>query len=258
MNVKISVITICYNAESEIRNTMISVLEQTYDNLEYIIIDGASKDNTLNIINEVKAQYSNKDVKVFSEPDYGIYDAMNKGVLKASGEWLNMMNAGDSFCTNDVLEKVMKLDIPNTKSVLYSDNYLVYPDGKKMLIHNDLEHNASSFCHQAIIYRRSVHARHGLYVHLKKLIISDTLMFIRIPDEEKMKVDVVIANFEAGGASGKSGYTMQKQNLCANYIFKDDTFAGIIWKYYSMRIRHALLPHSLRQKIRRMLGKIDY
>ena len=113
MNAKISVITISYNAEKEIEKTILSVISQTYDNIEYIIVDGASKDNTISIVNKYKKKIS----CVISEPDKGIYDAMNKGIMHATGEWLIMRNAGDVFCDKSVLQNILE-DIPEEKTLL--------------------------------------------------------------------------------------------------------------------------------------------
>ena len=97
----ISVITVCYNAVANIEETMLSVLNQRYDKVEYIVIDGGSKDGTLDVIKK----YANKLAYWISEPDKGIYDAMNKGIAKATGDWINFMNAGDKFINEEVLNK---------------------------------------------------------------------------------------------------------------------------------------------------------
>ena len=89
----ISVITICYNSESCIGDTMHSVLGQTYENLEYIIVDGSSQDNTLRIVSTIIKKYPQRNITIISEKDNGIYDAMNKAIRLANGEWLNMMNS---------------------------------------------------------------------------------------------------------------------------------------------------------------------
>lgn len=97
----VTVITVCYNAVSLLEETMLSVLGQDYPNLEYLIIDGASTDGTLGIIKK----YADR-VTFVSDPDKGIYDAMNKGLKMAKGEWVNFMNAGDAFADSHVLSEV--------------------------------------------------------------------------------------------------------------------------------------------------------
>ena len=99
---KITIITICRNAVGTIEATMLSVLNQTYPNIEYIIIDGNSTDGTKNIVES----YANKLYCYVSEPDNGIYNAMNKGLQHATGEWVSFMNAGDTFASNDVLNNI--------------------------------------------------------------------------------------------------------------------------------------------------------
>lgn len=98
-----SIITVTYNAESTIEATMRSIKQQTFRPIEHIIIDGASKDNTLYIINK----YKDKNTKVISEPDHGLYDAMNKGIRLATGTYLCFLNAGDTFHEQDTLAKMV-------------------------------------------------------------------------------------------------------------------------------------------------------
>ena len=102
MNKKNSIVTVSYNAVATIESTILSVINQTYSNVEYIIIDGGSTDGTVDIIKK----YQDKISYWISEPDQGIYDAMNKGLKIASGEWINFMNSGDSFVHTEVLENL--------------------------------------------------------------------------------------------------------------------------------------------------------
>ena len=97
---KLSIITICYN-EPNIEKTCESIINQTWQDFEWIVIDGGSTDGTLEILNKYKTRIN----KLISEPDKGIYNALNKGIKFAKGEWLNFMNGGDRFCDNLVLEK---------------------------------------------------------------------------------------------------------------------------------------------------------
>ena len=99
----ISVITVSYNAVLTIEQTILSVINQTYLNIEYIIIDGGSTDGTVNVIKK----YADKIAYWVSESDKGIYDAMNKGIAYSHGEYCNFINAGDKFCSSSILKQVM-------------------------------------------------------------------------------------------------------------------------------------------------------
>ncbi len=114
-NPKISIITICFNAEKTIAQTIESVLEQDYPNIEYIIIDGASKDRTVQVIEP----YKNKISHFVSEPDKGLYDAFNKGVNKATGDIIGILNADDFYPEKNTISKIVNLfDIhPNAEAV---------------------------------------------------------------------------------------------------------------------------------------------
>ena len=115
---KISVITVVFNAVTKIENTILSVINQDYENIEYIVIDGGSNDGTLDVIKK----YSNKISKIVSEIDKGIYDAMNKGVDLSEGDWINFMNAGDEYIDNQVLSRIFLHNKPSeTTSVIYGD-----------------------------------------------------------------------------------------------------------------------------------------
>lgn len=116
--VKISVITVCYNAESVIEKTIRSVLGQTYEDLEYIIVDGASKDHTPDII---EGYLADTRVKYLSEPDKGIYDAMNKGAGMATGDYLEFLNAGDVLADDQVLSHIAERAGQSGADILYGD-----------------------------------------------------------------------------------------------------------------------------------------
>ena len=121
---KISVITIVYNDSKHIRQTMESFFSQTWKDKEYIVIDGGSKDGTADIIKE----YSDKLTYWCSEPDKGIYDAMNKGISHATGEWINFLNCGDYFCSPTVLENMLEIKQANT-DVIYGNG--IWFDGNR-------------------------------------------------------------------------------------------------------------------------------
>lgn len=143
----ISIVTVCYNAVSTIEETIISVINQSYDNIEYIIIDGGSKDGTIDLIEK----YADKISYWISEPDMGIYDAMNKGIAVATGKWINFMNSGDYLFNDHVLEIFVLLLPFYQGDIFYGDTALNYRVG---LIQNtassiDQIMKRLPFCHQS-------------------------------------------------------------------------------------------------------------
>lgn len=159
---KFSVITVCYNAEATLEDTIQSVISQTYHHVEYIIVDGASKDRTMDIVN----RYRDRISVVVSEPDKGLYDAMNKGIRLATGDYLCFLNAGDSFHEDDTLQQMVHsihtLQLPD---VLYGETELVDHEGHflRMRRLQAPEHLTwKSFrqgmlvCHQAFFARRDL------------------------------------------------------------------------------------------------------
>ena len=123
---KFSIITVTYNAGQVLEDTIQSVISQTYRHVEYIIVDGASKDNTQTIINK----YRERIHKVVSEPDKGLYDAMNKGISLATGDYLCFLNAGDSFHEDDTLQQMVHSISGNElPDVLYGETAIVDKNG---------------------------------------------------------------------------------------------------------------------------------
>lgn len=115
---KVTVVTVSYNAKDTVEKTILSVLHQSYSNIEYIVIDGGSTDGTVDIIQ----RYSDKIQHFISEPDKGIYDAMNKGIKLATGDWICYMNCGDRFFDNKVVEHVFtSAQISPLVKVIYGD-----------------------------------------------------------------------------------------------------------------------------------------
>lgn len=123
---KFTIITVTYNAEKVLEDTIQSVVTQTYKNMEYILIDGASTDKTMNIINK----YRNHIHTVISEPDKGLYDAMNKGIRLATGNYLCFLNAGDTFHEDDTLQRMIHSIPPNKlPDILYGETEIVDSEG---------------------------------------------------------------------------------------------------------------------------------
>ena len=160
---KFSVITVCYNAQATIEDTIQSVIAQTYHHVEYIIVDGASKDRTLSIIN----RYRDRIATVVSEPDKGLYDAMNKGLRLATGDYVCFLNAGDSFHEDDTLQQMVHTlrELTELPDVLYGETELVDAEGHfvRMRRLQAPEHltwrsfrHGMLVCHQAFFAKRTL------------------------------------------------------------------------------------------------------
>lgn len=224
---KISIITVTFNVEKVLERTIQSVLRQTYKNFEYIIIDGGSKDGTVELIK--KYALNDQRIRWISEPDKGLYDAMNKGIKIAHGEWINCMNADDTFASDDVLEKIFSIEYPEKTTFLYSDNYYIETNGKKTFATKN--HQTLLILHQSCIYRRRLHAEHGYYIITPKIIVSDLLFFASIPEEQFLKVDVPISCNMKGGVSASSWCITQ--SLCAKVVFRKLTFMQMLLHFIS-------------------------
>ncbi len=153
----VSIITVTYNAEACLEKTVKSVINQTYKDIEYIIIDGGSYDKTLSIINN----YRDKIKYWISEPDKGIYDAMNKGLKIAKGDYVNFLNAGDCYYKNNVLSDLFD-NLDQSIDLLYGDSYLIDQNGvtvrllKAGVLNRHTVKKGMAACHQSIFIKRQI------------------------------------------------------------------------------------------------------
>ena len=230
---KITVITVCYNAENEIEKTMRSVLEQTYKNLEYIIIDGLSNDRTIEIVNKILGEYPRRDVIICSEPDNGIYDAMNKGIQKATGEWINFMNAGDCFFHSKIL-KEMYSELGSDIHILRGNIIRKYPkfDVKSVGVTSQcpgiMDMFNNTFHHQACLIRHLLFEKYGLY-SLDYKLCSDWKFFyecVVINHVKSKYVDKTVALFSMDGASTENAlkYRLEQESFLIN-VYGEELFA---------------------------------
>ncbi len=156
----ISIITITFNAARELPATMKSVNEQTFTDFEHIIVDGASKDNTL----QVARKDGGSSLRILSEPDKGLYDAMNKGISLARGKYLLFLNAGDTFHSKTILEKYAE-QCHKGRDIIYSDTMIVDSDRNPLrprhlevpdLLTFESFANGMLVCHQAFMVKKSI------------------------------------------------------------------------------------------------------
>lgn len=192
---KISVITVCYNAAEVIEQTIVSVVSQEYSNVEYIIIDGNSTDGTVDIIK----RYTDAISYWISEPDNGVYDAMNKGVDKATGDWVYFIGAGDLLL--NILDKLAP-QLTEANTIYYGDVYRndlqrVY-DGK----YPGYRLAITNICHQAIFYPLEVLRKYRYSTRYK--LLADHDLNMRCYGDKNVRfryLPMLIAIYEGDGIS---------------------------------------------------------
>jgi len=157
--IKISIVTICYNNEHDIRSTLESVVNQTYPNIEYIIKDGASKDGTLRIVNE----YKDHIAKIISAPDKGLYDAINTGIQAATGNVVGLIHAGDRLHDNEVVADIAKFFEENNVDVMYGHSRIIDADGKTKRLNRSPEYSKRLVRWGWMPSHQSIYVKHGLF-----------------------------------------------------------------------------------------------
>lgn len=219
---KVSIVTVVYNDAKGLEKTIKSVINQTYENVEFIIIDGGSTDDTVAIIK----RYDDQIDYWVSEKDGGIYDAMNKGINASTGTWVNFMNAGDTFVDNEVLTKI-KFDQYNNKALIYGNklqnNEVIYP-----LDINKLEVGEIMACHQSMFFNKRI-LKDELYYDLTYKIYGDyelvNRIYLKFKNDIKY-IDLNIAVFQGGGISSK--VSLQKRIDKYRALFEHYGFFGLV------------------------------
>lgn len=207
---KISIITIVFNRVYDIEYTLESVVYQQYSNIEYIVIDGNSSDGTQNIL----AKYASKIDILISEPDKGIYDAMNKGLSHATGDYVLFMNGGDQFYNHTVLYDIFLQirDIEHYPDIIYGECQVIDKQRQPMALRSSFYRRAlpvkaipeayrygTSISHQSFLVRKAIIPKYDLRYRYSSDI--DWMLKCMGNAAESMKVDVVISSFVYGDSS---------------------------------------------------------
>lgn len=249
MNPKITIITVCFNAEKTIEETIKSVKMQTYKNIEYIIKDGKSKDNTL----KIAKKYKNNISKIISSKDKGLYDAMNEGVKKASGEIIYFLNADDVLVDKHLIEEVAKeFEKDNDLDMVFGDVEFFYLEKNKIVrisrnaSINDLK-NGSMPPHQGSFVKKKWLQKYPFDLKFKSSSDFDFFCNLLKESPKVKKINKVIAKMLIGGvSSGDISYKETEQVIKKHF--------GLFY-YYKIKIKHFLF--SLIKKLFIIL-KIDY
>ena len=227
----ISVITVTYNAQNSIQETVQSVVQQNFSEYEYLIIDGASSDNTVDIIKN----YANGKIKIISEPDNGIYDAMNKGIKISKGKFLYFLQAGDTLMPG-ILNQLSSYLKKQECALIYGDviwgnegeTYDGYFSQYKISIKN--------ICHQAIFYHREIFNIYKKY-NVEYNVLADydlNLKCFSNPYIKKIYLNKIIAKFDAGYSS----YT-EDQNF-NSFVQLKMIFENYEWSVFIYSLLHRI------------------
>ncbi|MEZ7913422.1 glycosyltransferase family 2 protein [Macellibacteroides fermentans] len=216
-----SLITVSYNSSKTISDTIQSVLNQTYNDIEYIIVDGNSNDNTIDIIKEFEPKFNGR-MHWVSEPDKGLYDAMNKGLKMATGDIVGIINSDDLFCDSEAVLKVVNLFKSNRAlDGVYADLYYVAQDDTQKIIRKWVTGSQKPFstgwhpAHPTLYLRSSVYSKYGLF-DLNFRLAADFEIMLRFLDNYKIKVAYLPESFvkmRLGGETNKSIQNIYNQNV---------------------------------------------
>lgn len=214
----ISIITVCYNSEATIEDTILSVAAQTHPDKEHLIVDGASADGTMDVVHRYGGA-----VRSVSEPDRGIYDAMNKGIAMATGEVIGTLNADDVYADDSVLAQVAEVFSDPTVDVCYAD--LVYVDQhdpscivrywKSRVYEDGLFERGWMPAHPTFFVRRSVYEKFGNFdlSFPRQADFELTMRFMAIHKIKSVYVPKIWVKMRMGGVSNNSVRGMIKGNL---------------------------------------------
>ena len=252
---KVSIITVCFNSEKTIKDTIDSVMSQNYDNIEHIIVDGLSMDSTIKILSE----YEGNITKLISEPDMGIYDAMNKGIELATGSIVGILNSDDFFESPTVISDVVNKFKSNTElSLVFGDVIIVKPSDINKVIRLYTSNNFQAWKlrfgwmppHPASFFKKTAYELIGKY-SLEYKIAADYELYIRMLVINKLKyahLDKVLVRMRTGGVSTKG----IKSSILLNYeIVKACKHNGIYTNLFFVLIK---TPFKLLELLKKPKG----
>jgi glycosyltransferase involved in cell wall biosynthesis len=197
---KITIVTVVYNAEDVVAETLESISRQSYVNKEVIIIDGDSEDETLSVVRKYKDVVS----VVVTEPDAGIYDAMNKGARLASGDYITFLNAGDTYYEDDVIERVFEDRGAHGYDVIYGSNYYKKNNMHQLQIPRPLElfYAGMPFNHQSAFVKSEIVKNSPFKSEIYRIQCEyDFLLGLYLNGHSFYRSDVIVAIYQAGGYS---------------------------------------------------------
>lgn len=241
---KVSIITISYNDLKGLKNTYQSIVQQTFRDYEWIVIDGGSTDGTKDFLQQHDAEIA----YWCSEPDKGVYNAQNKGTEHAKGEYSIYMNSGDSFYAADVLEKVFEKDID--ADIIYGNWMLVFEDGKTRLGVAPEEADLAYFfddnmCHQSMLIRTEAVKNRPYDESFRIYADWEEWLALLIQGKRFEKTDMTICNFMVGGIStGDNASEKLKQERKAEIKHIQERYYPELWRKAMSRVMPAVKEYN--------------
>lgn len=281
---KITIITAVYNRVNTIEQTISSVVNQTYQNIEYIVIDGGSNDGTVDVIRK----YEDKIAYWISEPDCGVFDAFNKGILAAKGEYIQFLGSDDSLCSPDTIENVVKY-LNEEVDILSCCIYLVHESlCRQMLFSNSHAINKNDYKggmipHPGMFTRRTIFDIY--HFDDKYKMLGDYKFFLQCYFDDSIKfsfIDLPVVYFSVAGITSVKNLTDEEMSICKDLgaffplnIYKDSYLKSIIkiilkkigvfptckklhWRLIFMKQNYRnqnIMPHCCNNKICRWCGR---
>ncbi|MCR5801704.1 MAG: glycosyltransferase [Lachnospiraceae bacterium] len=232
-DLKFTVITVCLNAEDSIQKTIESVLMQKYSPYEYLIIDGESKDNTVSIAKEYEGDFADKGIRYFviSEKDTGIYNAMNKGIRKATGDFISFLNAGDTYL-EDSLIIIRDFYAESPFDMTYGGLNYINPDGSMIVKMSKYDRHwvtSRHWNHPSMFLRSEIYQKYGFDEQYR--IYADFHLYTKLRKIKDLRIRVIpkiITNFSANGISTKSSVRCAAERGREKYeIYKNNGYSRL-------------------------------
>ncbi len=250
---KITVITVCFNVAEEIERTMRSVLDQTYDNIEYIIVDGSSTDKTVEIAEDILKKYNARNTHIVSEPDHGIFDAMNKGINKATGDYINFMNVGDIFYDNYVINKIFENLNSCEYGVVFGDQYVDKIRKKTMtpFIKKKGGFRNMGICHQCIFVRSDLAKNHPFDMSYKVSADYNMIMTLYKEGVKFLYLQIPVSIFDMSGYSSQNRILQinETARICGVYGTCEHKM-WIVFTYLKIFVKNIMIKIHLKKYIR--------
>jgi len=248
---KISIITVSYNSSLTIRDTIESVLSQTYEDIEYIVVDGNSEDNTVDIINEYVPHFNGR-LRWISEPDSGLYYAMNKGIEMTTGEVVSILNSDDLFFDNSSVDQIMSI-FQNNQLVdaLYADLLYVKRNDLSSIVRKWVVGKQRSFAsgwdvaHPTFYVRKKIYDKYGLFDLTYKLS-ADFEIIIRFMEVYKINIFYLnrfLVKMRLGGETSKNINNFILQNAECIKAFKKHNIDVNTFRYFFLRLAPKVLQY---------------